>query len=257
MLVTRIAPTPSGYLHEGNAVNFVLTAWLAAQHQGRLLLRVDDMDATRVRPEYLADVFRVLDWLDISIDEGPSGVDEFYRDYSMANRTEDFRKRLATISDNGGHLFACTCSRSALRSHDRYPGTCRTAGLNYEEGRSAIRIAAPVAMGDFVVWRRDDLPSYQLASVVADADLGVTHVIRGADLAESTEAQVFLAPLAGAPSVAAIDFRQHGLLRAPDGSKLSKSAGRQGTSIVGDERARQRIMEIATALAPEIGVTPR
>lgn len=256
MLVTRIAPTPSGYLHLGNAVNFVLTAWLAAQHHGELLLRIDDMDSDRVRPEYLADIFHLIDWLDLPITDGPSSVEEFYRDYSMARNTEYFRARLATIASNGGELFACTCSRRSLVGHEKYPGTCRSSGQQYRVGGSALRIAAPAELGDFVIWRRDDVPAYQLASVVADADLGVTHVIRGADLIWSTRAQQFLAPLAGAPSVGAIDFRHHPLVMAADGTKLSKSAGSQGESIVGDPASYARIMSSARSLAPALGIRP-
>lgn len=271
MLVTRIAPTPSGYLHAGNAVNFLLTAWLARQHGGRLLLRIDDMDAERVRAPYLEDVFRVLEWLDIRIDAGPSGVGEFQREYSLVHRTGVYRAAVAAMRSAGAHVYACRCSRRDLAGHAAgfYPGTCRNAGLAHVPGETALRVAldrpTPVdvageiidvagVMGDFVIWRRDDVPAYQLASVVEDRDLRVNAVVRGRDLLASTGAQLALAPLLGAHDFAAADFRHHALLTGADGAKLSKSAGSRGSSIVGDARLREEILGSAAALAPTVGI---
>lgn len=271
MLVTRIAPTPSGYLHEGNAVNFLLTAWLARSARGRLVLRIDDMDSGRKRPEYVADIFALLDWLDIQPDAGPGSVAEFEREYSMSLRTEEFRARLAAIGRNGGRTYACRCSRRELAGHSIYPGTCRSAGLELRAGETALRLQVPAGasarvagsavdvagvMGDFVVWRRDDLPSYHLASVIEDDRLGVTHVVRGVDLRESTAAQRVLAPLVGSAGFAGADVRHHRLLLAPDGSKLAKSAGIRGSSMVGQPGLRDRIVEHARRLAPEVGIAP-
>lgn len=271
MLVTRIAPTPSGYLHAGNAVNFLLTAWLARQHGGRLLLRIDDMDAARVRTAYLEDIFVVLEWLGITIDAGPSGVAEFRRDYSLVHRTDAYRDAVADLRAAGAHLYACRCSRRDLAGHAAgyYPGTCRNAGLVHAPGQTALRIALPhptevaiageivdVAgvLGDIVLWRRDDVVAYQLASVVEDRDLGVNAVVRGRDLLASTGAQLVLARLLGARDFASGDFRHHALLRGPDGAKLAKSAGSRGASITGDTRLRDEIVRAAVALAPTVGI---
>jgi glutamyl/glutaminyl-tRNA synthetase len=273
VLVTRIAPTPSGYLHAGNAVNFLLTAWLARQHRGQLLLRIDDLDAARVRPPYLADIFRVLDWLGIGIDAGPSGVAEFERDYSLAHRTEAYRSAVSQLRAAGAHIYACRCSRRDLAGHAAgyYPGTCRTAALPQRHGETALRIAVPHPMvvdvagepvdvagvlGDFAVWRRDGVPAYQLASVVEDRDLGVNAIVRGRDLLASTGAQLVLAPLLDAADLLAADFRHHALMTDPEGRKLSKSAGRRGASMAGDRALRDTIRATAARLAPGIGIEP-
>lgn len=265
MLVTRIAPTPSGYLHAGNAVNFLLTAWLARQRRGRLLLRIDDMDATRVRAAYLEDVFRVVEWLGIGIDAGPSDVAEFSRDYSMAGRTDYYRAELDRLD-----WYACDCSRRDLASG--HVQDCELRHLELREGLTAARVRVPrpcrvpvpgagavdvaAEMGDFVVWRRDGLAAYQLASVVEDRDLGVNALVRGEDLVASTAAQLFLAPSLGAEQFAQAEFRHHGLLAGPDGGKLSKSAGRQGSSIAGDAAMLRLILAEARMLAPAVGIEP-
>jgi glutamyl-tRNA synthetase len=273
VLVTRIAPTPSGFLHPGNAVNFVLTAWLAAQHSGRLLLRIDDMDAARVRTAYLEDVFRVLDWLGIVCDEGPADVAQFRREYSLTHRTELYRDELQRLRQRG-LIYACRCSRRELAGHpgDVYPGTCRSLGLPLVCHESAARLAVPrpclvvvpgtgpvdvaEVIGDAVLWRRDDLPAYQLASVVEDRDLGVNAIVRGLDLLPSTSLQLHLAPLLGADALAAADIRHHALVRAPDGTKLSKSAGRQSQSMAGDRALRAFIVAAAVGMAPAVGIEP-
>jgi glutamyl/glutaminyl-tRNA synthetase len=273
VLVTRLAPTPSGYLHPGNAVNFLLTHWLARQHDGRLLLRIDDLDAARVRTAYLDDIFRVLQWLGIAIDAGPSGVAQFQREFSLLHRTEAYRAAVTQLRDAGAHVYACHCSRRDLAGHAAgyYPGTCRTAGLPERPGETALRIAVPHPMvvdvageridvagvlGDFAVWRRDDVPAYQLASVVEDHDLGVNTIVRGRDLLASTGAQLVLAPLLGATGFLAADFRHHALITDPAGRKLSKSAGRRGASMVGDTALLGTIRAAAARLAPQIGIEP-
>lgn len=266
MLVTRIAPTPSGFLHPGNAVNFLLTSWLARAQRGRLLLRIDDMDAARVRSAYLDDIFRVVQWLGLQIDGGPGDVAEFARDYSMARRTDYYRAELDRLD-----WYACACSRRDLAA-GAHAEDCLRLRLPLRTGRTAARVRVPppcpVAvpggatvdiareLGDFVVWRRDGLPAYQLASVVEDRDLGVNALVRGNDLLPSTAAQLFLAPALQAHAFAAADFRHHGLLVGPDGGKLSKSTGRQGHSMAGDAALLARIRERARGLAAEAGIEP-
>lgn len=271
MLVTRIAPTPSGFLHPGNAVNFVLTSWLAKQHRGRLLLRIDDMDAARVRPEYVDDVFRVIEWLGLDVDAGPSDAEQFRRDFSMGHRTDYYRLAVGELASAGAAVFACRCSRRDLAGHaaGRYPGSCRDADLAWIGGETALRVAVPApcpisvagrevdlaaAMGDFVVWRRDDLPAYQLASVIEDRDLGVNAVVRGLDLLPSTAAQLFLAPMLGAGTLASADFRHHGLIDGAPGVKLSKSTGARGRSMAGDGALLERILGWARAMAGSVGI---
>lgn len=271
MLVTRIAPTPSGYLHAGNAVNFLLTAWWArSQPDGRLLLRIDDFDVGRARTAYLADVFDTLAWLGIRVDEGPAGPRDFHSTWSMATRVERFRTArdtlLATCADQ---LFVCRCSRRALDARGHCAAGCRDARLPLAPGRTVVRLAVPAGVtapigdcllpvppGDHVLWRRDDLPAYQLGSVVADEDLGVTAIVRGVDLLESSALQVHLAGLLPAPGFRRVDLRHHDLLTTPTGDKLSKSAGTQAHPLVRTPALRARIEAWARALGGPIGITP-
>ncbi len=191
VLVTRIAPTPSGYLHVGNALNMVLTHWLARARGGRLLLRIDDFDTGRARATYLEDVFRTLDWLRIDIDAGPSGPADFHSSWSMSTRIDQFRRaRDQLMAGDHDSVFVCRCSRHALDPTGRCVAGCRERDLALEPGRTALRMSVPAGSarglplpaGDHVLWRRDDLPAYQLGSVVADEDLAVTAIVRGVDL---------------------------------------------------------------------------
>jgi len=264
VLVTRIAPTPSGYLHVGNAVNFVLTHWMARARGGRLLLRIDDFDTGRARPAYLEDVFRTLDWLGIDIDDGPSGPADFHSSWSMSTRIDQFshaRDRLV----QAGHdcVFVCRCSRHDLDADGRCAAGCRGQGLALEPGRSALRISVPAGSerglplqpGDHVLWRRDDLPAYQLGSVVADEDLAVTAIVRGVDLLESSALQLHLAGLLPAPGFQQIDLRHHALLTAPDGHKLSKSAGAQAHPLPHTDGLREQVLTWARELGTPIRIS--
>jgi glutamyl-tRNA synthetase len=273
VVTTRLAPTPSGYLHAGNAVNFLLTTWWAKQTGGRRLLRIDDMDAARMRPEYLADIFAVLDWLGIEPDGGPVGPEEFLRDWSTEHRREEFRAVAAVLLADGA-AYACACSRrdlGALPPVGGCPAGCRWADLPWEPERTALRLVVdvdavvqvdgrpwPVApgLGDVVLWRRDDLPAYQLASVLLDEELGVDAVLRGEDLRGSTAVQRYLAPMVGADGFLRADIRHHPMLTGPDGAKLSKSAGAQAASMVGDDALREQIRQAAVRLGPAVGIEP-
>ena len=94
---TRIAPTPSGLLHEGNGTSFILTYALARAHQGQVVLRIDDLDAERMRLEYLDDIFRTLDWLGIDWDEGPSSVADFQLNWSQHHRLDLYQNILEKL----------------------------------------------------------------------------------------------------------------------------------------------------------------
>ena len=249
---SRIAPTPSGYLHVGNAVNFLLTSWLVRERGGRLALRIDDIDQARCRPEYVEDIFRSLDWLGIDCDEGPDGPDSFYRDFTMADRGGHYRVGLDRLAAGGIELYGCACSRksravAAASAGSGAPGTvaasgcpggCRELRLPMVTGQTAVRMHVPtgsrVAVGDRIVdlntsigdpilWRRDGVAAYQLASVIEDRDMAVTAIVRGEDLLASSALQVMVAPQLGARLFAAADFRHHGLVTGRDGVKLSKS----------------------------------
>jgi len=263
VLVTRIAPTPSGFLHLGNALNMVLTHWLVRSHGGRLLLRIDDFDTGRARPAYLEDVFRTLDWLGIDIDDGPSGPQDFHSSWSMSTRIDRFRQARDRLM-GGEHdaVFVCRCSRHDLDPSGRCIAGCREQGLALAPGSSALRISVPAGSerglplqpGDHVLWRRDDLPAYQLGSVVADEDLAVTAIVRGVDLLESSALQLHLAGLLPAPGFQQVDLRHHALLAAPDGHKLSKSAGAQAHPLDHTDALREQVLTWAQAIGTPIGV---
>ncbi|MBK8967667.1 MAG: glutamate--tRNA ligase family protein [Saprospiraceae bacterium] len=226
----RLAPTPSGFLHLGNARNFILT-WLAARYQpgARLLLRIDDLDADRKRPEYVQDIFDTLAWLGLDWDEGPRAADDFEKNWSQQLRMPLYFSLLEELRDRD-LLFACAKSRRELAPFEgNYPIEFRDQGIALDSPDVAWRIKTPRAETeipqDFVVKRRDGVPAYQVASLADDLYFGITDIIRGEDLAASTAAQQFLAKCLGREQFTAINFLHHPLLLDQTGAKLSKSAG--------------------------------
>ncbi len=239
--ITRIAPTPSGFLHLGNAVNFALISLLAARWDAQTVLRIDDMDSSRSRPEYVDDIFATLEWLEIPWTRGPRDRSEFERGFTMAARTDYYRSQLELLDASGLEIFACKCSRADLAATSGLlcAGDCRTAGHELVAGSTALRLRIPrgtvvrmndstidlaEAHGDVVLWRRDGLPAYHLATVIEDRDLGVTDIVRGQDLLESSALHTWLAPHLGAENLARANFVHHALLTNEAGEKLSKSA---------------------------------
>ena len=235
--LTRYAPTPSGYLHAGNVANFRHTATLAQEVGASIALRIDDADAARYRREYVEDIFAVLAARDLPWEIGPRDVSEFEAHFSQCRRTEYYRAELRSASIN---TYVCTCSRSIQHGPPTggCAGGCRHAGTPWRPGETALRAVVPEgtliavgpesvrldeALGDFIVWRRDDLPAYQWVSVIEDRDLGTTHIVRGADLLPSTAAQIFLARAIGARNVAEATYVHHDLVLDAHGTKLSKS----------------------------------
>lgn len=247
-IISRLAPTPSGFLHIGNAVNFVLTWVLTRRAGGKLWLRIDDLDAPRMRPEYLEDIFRTIDWLGLDYDFGPSGPDDHIKSFSQQSRQDTYLAAIEQLRQGGGEIFACVCSRSEIRSNSeagQYGGTCRNAGIPFIQPETTIRIATPPdaviswsdhllgktsvnlydQMRDFVVRRKDGIPAYQIASLVDDLRLGVNLIVRGEDLANSTAAQLFLSTFLSENAFSQTQFYHHQLLTDDEGRKLSKSAG--------------------------------
>lgn len=246
-LRTRLAPTPSGYLHFGNALSFVLTWAIARTQKGWILLRIDDLDQARRRPEYLEDIFRTIDWLGIDYDEGPSGPDDFLATYTQQLRLSKYHQVIDRLKEMG-QLYACTCSRKDIRLQSQdgnYPGTCRDKQLNFDAPRTAWRvkvfqnqeIAIPdwkgpngsldlaKEMGDFVILQKNGAPAYQIASLVDDERWRINFIVRGADLRPSTAAQLLLAQLLDYQTFIQASFWHHGLITGSDGRKLSKSEG--------------------------------
>lgn len=246
-LRTRLAPTPSGYLHIGNALSFVVTWALARAQSGWILLRIDDLDASRRRPEYLEDIFRTIDWLGIDYDQGPTGPTDFLHTYSQQLRLDLYGQAIEQLRAQD-HLYACTCSRKEIQAASmdgNYPGTCREKNLDFQRPKTAWRVKVPAGtsvripallqenipialsteMGDFVIRQKNGAPAYQVASLVEDDHWKINFIVRGEDLRPSTAAQLYLAKLLGLSGFQAATFWHHGLIKSADGQKLSKSAG--------------------------------
>ena len=272
-MITRFAPTPSGFLHEGNAVNALLVAWLAHQVHAQVALRIDDLDAARLRPAYVEDIFDTLRWLDITWQIGPTDAEDLVALHGSHRRIDRYRDVLASARAAGLHVYACRCSRRMLAglATGGCPSGCRDADLAHVAGETVLRAHVPegarVAVdgedvdiartaGDVVLWRRDDLPAYHLASIVDDHDLGVTHIVRGVDLRESTALQRFLAPFLAASDIAEATYVHHALVTGPDGQKLSKSQLERGAPLPHTEAERERIHDLATAIGAGVGITP-
>ncbi len=220
----RLAPTPSGYLHWGNLLNFTLTWVHTRRASGVLALRIDDLDAARVRPEYIQDIFETLSWLGFTWDEGPQTPQEFNQRFSQAKRTEEYRRWLARFEG-----YACDCSRQAVKARTDafYDGHCRTRSLPLQENKTQWRLLSENPQNDIVLWRKEDAPAYHLVSLVEDLRMGTTLIVRGEDLRESSEAQRNLAEKLGmeGESFLKAHFIHHPLLLDDAGEKMSKSEG--------------------------------
>ena len=240
-VVARLAPTPSGYLHIGNAVNFVLT-WLLTRRVvpgragGVLHLRIDDLDRARLRPAYLDNIFRVIDWLGLDYDHGPSGPDDFMRHHSQLLHLPEYNAVLRRLSQRPGLVRASTRSRTngaeaavpletpgvAWRAH--VPAGTKISFADAWQGETRVPLDA--LMPDFVIRKKDGVAAYQVASVVDDLRLGTNLIVRGLDLQPSTAAQLWLAGQlseTAAFNAARVQFFHHPLLTDAAGQKLSKS----------------------------------
>ena len=254
MFVTRFAPSPTGYLHKGHAFS-VLTAWNAARAAGgRFLLRIEDTDFTRCRPEYETAIYEDLAWLGVDWETPVRRQSEHRAEYDIAlDRLREmgvlyrcFRTRkelmalagVAPHADNpndphafsygpmppdeeadrltSGEPFAWRLSLDAAR--DRL-GPLDALAWTEEVVRPGLHHARPEQLGDMVVGRKDIGAGYIIASVVDDALQGVTHIIRGQDLIEVTSVQRVLQALLDLPTPV---YRHHPLLLGPDGKRYAK-----------------------------------
>jgi glutamyl-tRNA synthetase len=277
----RFAPSPTGDLHLGSAATALVT-WLAARAAGgRLVLRVEDIDTPRVVRGTEARQLEDLRWLGLDWDEGPD-VGGPHGPYRQSECTERYEAALARLARDG-LTFRCDCSRreiagvaSAPHGDDgpRYPGTCRdradAAMVTTWKRPPAVRLAVPpgevivddavqgrlvqdvaAQVGDFVLRRGDGVWAYQLAVVVDDLAMGVTEVVRGADLLPSAPRQVLLARLLGAT---APTFAHSPLVLGPDGTRLAKRGG--GTTIRELRQAGASASALVGALATTLGLRP-
>jgi glutamyl-tRNA synthetase len=229
--VGRYAPSPTGDLHLGNA-RTALVAWLWARRAGgRFLLRFEDLDSARVRPGCAREQADSLAWLGLDWDGAP---------VAQSERAERYEAALAALRERG-LLYECFCSRADVRRAASaphgpdgpiYSGLCR--GLTASERASrrsqarepSLRVRMQGASGDIVLRRGDGVVAYQLAVVVDDAAQGVTHVVRGADLVDSTARQLELYRLLALNPVP--EHAHVPLLLGPDGERLAKRHGAVG-----------------------------
>ncbi|WP_314069065.1 glutamate--tRNA ligase family protein [Campylobacter showae] len=337
-ITSRIAPTPSGFLHAGNVYNFLLTYLFTRAFDGILYLRIDDYDLPRYRRQYVENIFRVLDMLGIDFDGGPGGVGEFESKFSSKFRLGAYQNALKTLEQKGV-CYACECSHSMKSSFKNgiYARVCAEKNLKFKKDETAMRLrtidraqinvrqnlinfdalgcgfGAEASMagglwsneqkaqdgaanglknltnlrgfgggkpgdkkfnlnavenleerilnsansdglnlidesafetekfaqtqsvnlaqilGDFVVWKKDDTPAYNLASLVDDEMLGVNLLVRGEDLLACSAAQKYAAQILGYGFENA-NFIHHGLL-VQGGKKLSKSSRAPAVSV--------------------------
>jgi glutamyl-tRNA synthetase len=246
----RLAPSPTGLLHIGHARTFWIAAQRAIENQGTLIVRSEDLDPQRSRAEFARAMIEDLRWLGIRWSEGPD-CGWAHGAYSQSERRAHYLEAWWRLRD-GGFLYPCICSRkdlaqSASAPNDTddepvYPGTCHDrkdaaeftepAGANWRfrvpEGQAVEfadlnlgrqRFVAGRDFGDFLVWRRDDVPAYQLAVVVDDAAMRITEVVRGADLLKSTARQLLLMRALGC---AAPEYFHCALVRDAAGVRLAK-----------------------------------
>lgn len=218
----RLAPSPTGLLHLGHARTFWTAQERALIAGGQLILRNEDLDRSRARPEFVTAFIEDLKWFGFSWDEGPD-IGGPHAPYNQSERIELYRAEFDRLRA-GRFLYPCTCSRQdvlrALQAPHQgeeepvYPGTCRQnrieeipcgTRVNWrfrvpdgevvhfdDRAFGAQSFVAGREFGDFMVWRHDDLPSYQLACVADDHAMQITEVVRGADLLLSTARQLLL-----------------------------------------------------------------
>lgn len=247
-MFSRLAPSPTGYLHIGNARSFLL-AWLQARAaSGKIILRIEDIDQDRAVSGADEGIVLDLRWL------GLDWKNELTSEYYQSQRLDRYRKSLQEL-ERQGRVYPCYCSRKELREAmsaphgkgSRYPGTCRNLTAAQREERRAqkdpamrfivepgdvvefndlvagdVRTNVYDETGDFIVARADGVPGYQLAVVLDDIAMGITHVLRGDDLLDSTPRQILLYR---AFNAAPPTYTHVPLILGPDGARLAKRHG--------------------------------
>lgn len=241
---TRLAPSPTGALHLGNARTFLVN-WALARREGwRILLRIEDLDGPRVKPEAAAGIQETLRWLGLDWDEGP---------IVQSDDLEPYRAAMRRLAESGA-AFPCALTRGEIEraasapqegSHDvRYPERLRPESwdrrfedastnwrfwvrggpVRFEDRFAGSQAIDPAeSVGDFVVWTKRGLPAYQLAVVVDDHAQGVTAVVRGDDLLDSAARQLLLYRALGlGPEPGYLHLP---LVIGPDGKRLAKRHG--------------------------------
>lgn len=252
MSVGRLAPSPTGAQHLGNARTYLLAFWSARRDRAKLILRIEDINSPRIKEWATPQVIEDLRWLGIQWDAGPDvGGNE--GPYLQSERTELYHQALERLIDSG-RVYPCVCTRKDIaaaadaphagahgtiypgtcaswRPGDRLPETgtfcwrfrCREQPMRFHDRLAGERSCVPASdLGDFPITRKTGEPAYQLAVVVDDAAMGVTEVVRGDDLLPSTFWQLELyAALGHAPPA----FAHVPLVLGRDGRRLAKRHG--------------------------------
>ncbi len=261
-MITRFAPSPTGRLHLGHAYSAMVAHDVARQEKGLFRLRLDDLDTGRVRPDYVAAIHDDLAWLGLAPDGDIT---------KQSNRGALYAKALHQLIAMG-LAYPCFCTRAQIAAQIEgsisaphgaepiYPGTCRNLDmairdrrlvtephcwrldmaaavaqsglLHWQSMNEAPVQAKPAAHGDSVLMRKDGAASYHLASTIDDADMGITHVVRGADLLASTDVHRILQAVLGLPTPL---YHHHALIAGADGKRLAK---RDGASELASLRAQ-------------------
>jgi len=254
-MISRFAPSPTGPLHLGHAWSAVQAHDRARGDGGAFLLRIEDIDGTRSRPEHVQGIRDDLAWLGLGWD-GPVTF--------QSQRVPLYAEALERLQATG-HVYRCFCTRSEIEAYiaaaglaphaddvaPRHPASCRHrseaeiaprlarnepfawrldiaaafaphAGISWEDEIAGPQIADPLPAGDVVLWRKDAPASYHLAVTVDDAAQGVTHVVRGYDLFAATHVHRLLQAMLGLPTPT---YRHHALLVNSDGHRLAKRHG--------------------------------
>ena len=240
MIITRFPPSPTGHLHLGGA-RTALFNWLFARHnKGKFILRFEDTDKERSKPEYVDSIISSLKWLGLEWDEGP---------YFQSERIEIYQSYAKKLFEEG-KAYYCECPKEVLEKKKeemlkrglkpRYDGTCRDKNLGPGEGR-ALRIKVPEIkevifedllrgkimfpseeVDDFIIMRSDGTPTYHFAVVIDDITMGITHVIRGDDHISNTPKQIIIYNALGAELP---EFAHIPMVLGSDGARLSKRHG--------------------------------
>lgn len=264
MIISRFAPSPTGYLHLGHVVNAIYVWGLARAMHGRVLLRIEDHDRIRSRKPFEDAILDDLAWLGFIPDDGldpvhPERGPWASRSVRRQSENDTAYARALDVLQSTQHVFACDCSRkdivrlrrvaaSAGQGDERYPGRCRSRRLRpgddippgmgirvhlddapeqFDDLALGPTVQTPAEQcGDLLLRDRDGNWTYQFAVTVDDMNEGIDLVIRGLDLLSSTGRQIKLARMLGRPEPS--QFFHHPLILKPDGEKLSKASGDTG-----------------------------
>ncbi|MDO8663564.1 MAG: glutamate--tRNA ligase [Candidatus Wildermuthbacteria bacterium] len=280
---TRFAPSPTGFLHIGSARTALFSYLFAKKNQGSFILRIEDTDIERSKPEYEKDIIESLKWLGIEWDEGPDDIDGAYGPYRQSERLNIYKRYLEKLLEEN-KAYYCFCSEEELEDQrqyqlsigeaPRYNGKC--AQLSKEEAQerisagnpSVIRFGVPIKkvkfndiirgqiefdsglIGDTVIAKNLNAPLYNFSVVIDDFEMKISHVIRGEEHLSNTPRQILLQEALGIPQP---KYAHLPLILAPDRSKLSK---RHGSASVADYKKEGYLPEAIINFLAFLGWNP-